>query len=52
MMHNFIADFRKGQVGGNCCVYELSVSCVYLLPSVIATEFELQPVQSTASLIV
>ena len=29
----------------NCCVFELSVSCLYLFLCVIATEFELQPVK-------
>ena len=29
----------------NCCVFELSVSCLYLFHYVIATEFELQPVK-------
>ena len=36
-------------IKGNCCVFELSVPCVYLFHCVIATEFELQPVQSTAA---
>ena len=29
----------------NCCVFQLSVSCLYLFHWVIATEFELQPVK-------
>ena len=39
-------------IKGNCCVFELSVPCVYLFHCVIATDFELQPVQSTACLMV
>ena len=31
---------------GNCFVFELSVTYVYLFHCVIATEFELQPVQT------
>ena len=39
-------------IKGNCCVFELSVPCVYLFHCVIGTDFELQPVQSTACLMV
>ena len=35
-------------ITGNCCVFELSVLFVYLFHYVIATKFELQPVQCTA----
>ena len=37
-------------IKGNCCVFELSVLCEYSSHCMIATKFELQPVQSTESL--
>ena len=41
-----IASFQLKQI---VVFFELSVPCVYLFHCVIATEFELQPVQSTAA---
>ena len=37
-------------IKGNCCVFELSVLCEYSFHCMIATKFELQLVQSTATL--
>ena len=38
---------RVSSIKGNCCGFKLGVTCVYLFHCVIATEFELQLVQST-----